>query len=577
MLATIVALTLVSAVVVTALPWPLKFLIDYALSDDVSTSMVERMTPATLVIIAAVAALVLHLANAALNIALTWCWDSAGQRMVRALAGDLFGRLQRLSLIFHSRNTVGDSLNRIMGDTYCLYRLLDILLVTPIHRVLTLAAVGIVAWQLNWVLTCVLFLVAPMFAIVSIYLGPKILYHAGDLRRSRSHLTAFVHQILLALPVVKAFCAEERNVQRYEQLAENTIRTNRRGVMLQQTFATLNGIASTIAIAVVLFLGGRDVLAGSMTVGSLLVFLQYSKSIQDSFHILIQRYSELRVTEASLDRVLEILDSDHNVSESPDAVSLAADGVRPRGDIRFRNVTFGYDTGNPILKDVNLHIQAGETIAFVGATGAGKTTLVSMVPRFFDPWEGAVEIDGLNVKQVRLSDLRTHIAMVLQQPFLMPTSIAQNIAYGKPDATMDEIIAAARFANAEEFIRQLPNGFDTVIGERGCTLSGGEKQRVAIARAVLNDSAMIILDEPTSALDGRTEIVVMDALERMRQGRTTLIIAHRLSTARQADRVMVIDDGRIVECGTHDELIALGGKYANLFRIQFLESHREVT
>jgi ATP-binding cassette subfamily B protein/subfamily B ATP-binding cassette protein MsbA len=264
-------------------------------------------------------------------------------------------------------------------------------------------------------------------------------------------------------------------------------------------------------------------------------------------------------------RVMEILDTPQEVENKPGAHSLAS----VKGNVRFENVTFGYESDRPILRDINLQADAGQTVAIVGATGAGKSTLLSLIPRFFDPWHGTVSIDGQDVRDIELKSLRSQVGIVLQEPFLFPISIAENIAYGKPNAARKEIEQAARDANAHQFIEQLAEGYDTVIGERGATLSGGERQRISIARALLKNAPILILDEPTSALDAQTESLLLEALERLMKGKTTFIIAHRLSTIRNADQILVLENGQIVETGTHSQLLANNGLYSLFHNIQF--------
>ena len=295
-----------------------------------------------------------------------------------------------------------------------------------------------------------------------------------------------------------------------------------------------------------------------MSLGSLLVFLAYLKTIQGATQGLLAVYGNVKGVEASIDRVSEVLDVEIGVKEARDAAAMgnvSAGG----GAVVWENVSFGYEENTPILQEINLAIKPGQMLAVVGPTGAGKSTLVSLVPRFFDPWKGRVLIDGHDLREVRLADLRGRVSIVLQEPFLLPLSVAENIAYGRPGAGRAEIEAAAVAANANEFIRRCRAGYDTVIGERGASLSGGERQRLAIARAILKDAPILILDEPTANLDAQTEASVMAALARLTQGRTTIVIAHRLSTIRRADAVAVIDGGRIVELGTHDELMGDGG------------------
>ncbi len=314
-------------------------------------------------------------------------------------------------------------------------------------------------------------------------------------------------------------------------------------------------------MAIVLFVGGVRVLSGAISLGTLLVFLAYVRQMQNSSAGLFDIFVKLKAAEASVERISEVLHSDEMVHDPAVPLSLPERPRGQRGHVRLEGVTVGYEPGQPVLHNVTLEMLPGERIALVGPTGSGKTTLASLVPRFFDPWEGRVTFDGMDVRDVRLADLRSRISIVLQDPFLLPLSVAENIAYGLPEASLEEIVAAAVAAQADEFIRQLPEGYDTVIGERGATLSGGERQRITIARALLRDAPVLILDEPTSSLDARTEALLTEAFDRLMKDRTTLIIAHRLSTIRDAHRIAVLDDGRLVELGSHDELIELEGIY----------------
>jgi ATP-binding cassette subfamily B protein/subfamily B ATP-binding cassette protein MsbA len=303
--------------------------------------------------------------------------------------------------------------------------------------------------------------------------------------------------------------------------------------------------------------------------GTFLVFLVYFRSIQGAMQGLLGTYRGLRGAEANLDRVFDILDTEDGVRDAPHAMPVPR---RPRGHVRFVGVTFGYEPDRPVLREVSLEARSGETLALVGPSGAGKSTLVSLIPRLFDPWHGQVLLDDVDLRTLQLRSLRAHVALVLQDPFLLPLSVADNIAYGRPGANQADIVHAAQAANADEFIRRLPHGYDTVIGERGATLSGGEKQRLAIARALLKDAPVLILDEPTSALDAQTEALLLEALERLAQDRTTFVIAHRLSTIRRADRIAVLDHGQLLEIGTHQALLDARGAYQRLHAAQTLSA-----
>jgi len=323
-------------------------------------------------------------------------------------------------------------------------------------------------------------------------------------------------------------------------------------------------------------IGGLHVLRGTLSVGSLLVFLSYLASLYTPLQGLANISSGFASAAAGAKRVLEVLEAEVEVRDAPGARPLPLRSAREGRHVLLEDVTFGYEPGRPVLHGVNLEARPCESVALVGPTGAGKSTLVSLIPRFFDPWEGRVRIDGLDLREVRLSSARARVALVLQEPFLLPLTVAENIAYGRPGAGEAEIRAAAVAANADEFIRRLPQGYQTVLAEGGASLSGGEKQRLSIARALLKDAPILILDEPTSAVDAQTEALFLEALERLMEGRTTFIIAHRLSTIRRVDRILVLENGRVVEQGAHRELLANGGVYHRFHSLQFRDSAQGV-
>jgi ATP-binding cassette subfamily B protein/subfamily B ATP-binding cassette protein MsbA len=310
------------------------------------------------------------------------------------------------------------------------------------------------------------------------------------------------------------------------------------------------------------------------------VFLAYLRSLHGAFTGLLQIYGDVRTAEAGAERVLEVLEADQDIKEMPGAQPLAAVSGTGAGlgwHVRLEHVTFGYQAGQPVLEDVTFEVAPGATVGLVGATGAGKSTLAALLTRLVDPWEGRISFGGIDIRQVQLASLRAQVALVLQESFLLPLTVAQNIAYGRPEASREQVVAAAVAADADGFIRRLPQGYDTVLGERGATLSGGEKQRIAIARAFLKDAPVLVLDEPTSALDIGTELRLQAALERLRAGRTTIIIAHRLSTVRHADCIVVLERGHVVEIGNHDELLAAGGAYSRFYSLSFVPASTEVS
>ena len=566
-------LTAGAALLAAAQPWPMAIVIDQVLKKLPRPPGLEAVfrwlgvnpAPAELLVVAALGGLVLFVLNSVLEMGLTTAWTLAGRRMVYQLAGDLFARLQRRSLLYHSQHPVGDVLSRITGDCWCVNQMVDALLFSPAHALLTTVIMVALMAGMDASLTLLAVAAAPLMVGASFLVGKPLQLAAKLKREIESRIQAHIQQTLTGIPVVQAFVQEDRERARFKQYADAAIRAQQRSTLLGSFNSLGSGLITTAGTAVVLWYGARHVLAGELTIGNLLVFIVYLTSLQAQMKILAHTQTAFRNVNASVSRVMEDLLASPEVKEKPGAVALD----NAQGQVRFDQVTFGYDTDRPVLREISFAARPGETIAIVGETGAGKSTLVSLIPRFFDPWNGRVLVEGRDVREVRIESLRRQIAVVLQEPFLFPFAVAENIAYGRPQATRQEIEAAARAANAHDFITRLPDGYDTVIGERGATLSGGERQRLSIARALLKNAPILILDEPTSALDAETESQLLEALDRLMAGRTTFIIAHRLSTVRRADTILVLKEGRIIERGTHRELLAQGKVYAHLHEIQF--------
>jgi ATP-binding cassette subfamily B protein/subfamily B ATP-binding cassette protein MsbA len=486
-----------------------------------------------------------------------------GQRMTFSLATDVFSHLQRLSVLFHTRRQVGDLIARVTGDTWCVNTMVTDALVPAIQALVTLVAMFAVMWQLQPTLTLLALGVAPFFLIVIKILGGPIKDRNREQRDLEGDMMSVVEQSLSSVPAIQAFTREDHEVRRFRGYADRTVLAYVRSTVAGLWFELFAGLITTVGTAGVIYVGADLALRGELTPGTIIVFLSYLSSLYEPLNSIAQTAPTIQAAAAEADRVSEILEIEPAITDK-----RGARDARMGGAIRFESVTFGYEPGRPVLYDVSFEAKPGETVAIVGPTGAGKTTMMNLLVRFFDPWEGAITVGGIDLRDVRHKSLRGQIGMVLQDPFIFPVTIAENIAYGRPAAALADIEAAAVAANAHTFIERLAQGYDTVVGERGATLSGGEKQRLSIARAFLKDAPVLILDEPTSALDARTEGALLKALERLMRDRISFVVAHRLSTIRAASRILVLDGGRIVEAGSHRELLAAGGLYSALYRRQ---------
>lgn len=553
-------------------PWPTVFLIDYVLRGKTMAPALENFakwlpgtsTPSHLVGWSVGATILIFLLSWLIGLAASYANISLAQRMTYDLAGDLFAKMQQLSLHFHARKSVGDSMRRLTSDCNCAAVIVKDALLPVFSSVASLIAMFWILWELNASLALLSLTIVPYMMFVFWKFAEPMMESSYRQQEAESKIYEVVEQTFSAMPVVQAFGREELNDRHFSDATRSTLAATLSLTRVQVQFKMLIGLSTAFGTAMIIWFGARHALEGGLTLGTIIAFLSYLGSLYAPLEAIMYTGSTVQGAAGSARRVLEVLQTENRVEDKPNAIALGA----VRGRLQLENVTFGYEPNRPVLKGISLDIAPGQTVALVGQTGAGKSTLVSLIPRFFDPSEGKVLLDGQDLRDLQLKTLRRQVALVLQEPFLFPISIAENIAYGSPHARFEQIEAVARAANAHDFILRMPQGYQTIIGERGATLSGGERQRISIARALLKDAPVLILDEPTSALDVETEQSFLQALERLTRGRTTLIIAHRLSTIRRADRIIVLEAGKIVESGTHQQLLARKGVYARFHSIQ---------
>ena len=492
---------------------------------------------------------------------------TVGQSVLASLRERIFEQLQRLPLRYFDRHPVGDLMSRVTNDVDTLNQLLSQGLTQLLGSLLGLVGIVVAMLVLDWRLALVCFAIIPVMLLTNVFFARRARRAFRTTRQTVSDVTAGLQEEIVGVREAQAFNRTEANIERFRERNAANRAANVQAVAITAAFAPTIDVLSTLATAVVIGYGGYLVLAGTLTVGLLTAFLIYVQQFFRPIQLASQVYTQAQAALAGAERIYNILDEEPEPPDPPEAQKLE----EVEGRISFEEVTFAYEPSRPVLHDVSFEIEPGQTVALVGPTGAGKTTIANLIPRFYDATEGSVRLDDHDVREVERSSLRRHIATVLQEPFLFSGTVAENIGYGRTDATRDEIEAAARAVSAHELIRALPRGYDTPLGTGGGTLSGGQRQLVSFARAVLADPRILILDEATSNIDTRTEALIQKALGTLMRGRTSVVIAHRLSTIRNADLILVVESGRIAEHGTHASLLASAGLYADLYRRQFRE------
>ncbi len=548
-------------------PWPLKIVIDDVLGNGtVAWPGAVALGRRGLLLAACIALVAVYGLLGVLSVTSNYATIKVGQQMVNDFRSELYAHLQRLSLAFHSRRHVGDLLYRLTSDTFAIQTLTMNGFFPVLTSVVLLVGMLGVMLRLDWVLTVIALAIVPLLFLAIGGLSKRITTLATDARVKESALWTVAQRTIGAIRVIQAFTTEDDEHRRFVASSRDSLAANLRLYTFQTGYAAFVNVLIAAGTAAVLWFGATHVLAGKLSVGEVLIFTSYLASLYAPINSLTQTYGLVQGARVGAERVFEILET------APDLADGRRDLARGEmhGAVTFEGVQFGYDPAQPVLRGIDFHARPGALVAIVGATGAGKTTLVSLIPRFYDPAGGRVLLDGIDVRDFRLKALRQQVAIVLQPALVFPTTVRENISYGRPDASTEAIAHAASVAQLDDFLARLPAGLDTVVGEGGATLSAGEQLRITIARAVLRDAPLLILDEPTSALDATTEARVMAGLERLMEGRTTFVIAHRLSTVRRADVILVLEQGRIAEQGTYAELVARGGTFARLHRTQFL-------
>jgi ATP-binding cassette subfamily B protein len=554
-----------------AQPWPLKIVLDYLLqSKKPPTWMAEPLRwigPNKLAVLnfAVLAVAVIAIIGAISSYLENYLTTSVGQSVMHDLRRTLYHHIHRLSLAEHDEKRTGDLIGRVTTDIEAIQAFITTALLGILSSVLTLLGIIGIMFYKNWRFTLISLAVAPVLFVVVYIFTRRIKKASRAVRKKESELLSIVQEVFSSIRVVKAFAREDYEERRFERQSLENVETALLARNLKGTLAPIVDIIIAIGTCLMLGYGARLALAGQLTAGDLVLFLFYLGMMYKPMRDLSKMTDTVSKAEVGFDRIREVLDTEGGMRDLPGARRAG----RFKGRIEFDKISFGYSHDQLILKDMSFAIEPGQVAAFVGPTGGGKSTIISLVARFYDPLSGEVRIDGASIRKYTMKSLRQQISFVLQETLLFRATVWENIAYGRPEARREEIINAAKLANAHEFIIEMPEGYDTMVGERGVTLSGGQRQRIAIARAVIRDTPILILDEPTSGLDAAAEQIVFEALDRLMKGKTCIVIAHHLGTIRSANVIFVVKDNTLVERGTHDELLAAGGLYAELYDIQF--------
>jgi len=564
---------LVETVMSLATPWPLKIIIDNvvghhkmaAWAADILAPWMDGKHQLHIAALAAIAYVLIAVLGALASYIDNYFTESVGQYVAHDLRVRTFHHLQRLSLGYYNTHQTGTLLSTITTDIQTIQGFASSSTLDILVDLLTIVSMLALMFWLNWDFTLIALGVTPFLLLFVSRFKKAVKKATHQVRKEQAEIVALVQQALESMQAVKAFGRQDLEQEQLGVVSRATVDAALKARSIKSLLSPAVTITVAICTAIVLWRGAYLILAGSMTVGALTVYLAYLSKFFKPVKDLATTTNAIAQAAVGVERVRAILDTDTVIPEKANAV----DAPPFRGEITFEQVAFAYDIQNPVLSDVSFTIKPGQFVGIVGPTGSGKSTVVSLIPRFYDPTKGSIKIDGYDISDFKLKSLRSQIGYVLQDTVLFHGTIAENIAFGRPGASREEIIRAAELANAHEFISRMAQGYDTMVGERGSTLSGGQRQRIGIARVMIRNNPILLLDEPTAALDTESEKLVIEALERLMKGRTVITIAHRLTTIRDADQIIVISGGVIAENGTHDELLAKNGIYAQLHRTQF--------
>ncbi|QJW47599.1 lipid A export permease/ATP-binding protein MsbA [bacterium BFN5] len=536
-------------------PWVIKEVIDKVLAEK---DMIMLNTIAFGIV-------VVYLLRGIFFYGQTYLMSYIGQRVIIDIRQAIYGHLQRLSLSYYEKRQTGTIMSYITNDVAALQgALVESIIELVTELSVLLGSVGMM-FYLHWKLSALTLITTPLVAFTMNIFGKKLRSTSTVMQERAADITSVLQETISAVRVVKSFVREDYEVERFGKENFSNFRAQMKNAQLMATLTPVIEFLAAIGVTVIIWYGGWEVINGNLTAGALIAFLVYAVNLSNPIKRLSRVYANIQRALAAAERVFVVLDTEPEIQNIPGAAELPS----IHGEVEFDDITFEYKPGEPVLSHVSLTAKSGQMVAIVGPSGAGKTTIANLIPRFYEPTQGHIRIDGIDIKTVTLDSLRKQIGIVPQETVLFNGTVYENILYGDLDATHDEVIAAAQAANAHKFIMAMPDGYETQIGERGSKLSGGQRQRIAIARAILKNPRVLILDEATSALDTESEKLVQEALDKLMISRTSFVIAHRLSTVIRADLILVMERGKIVERGTHAELLAMGGLYSKLHEVQF--------